>query len=105
MVSIEDQYDYVLPNDLDYVITYDLEIFGIYDKYLRYPDRFPKKAALAKALQKAPYREVAVFAATPRLGRRILLSQRRPLDLSFNLVPIRIYENMNRFEDKGAPGE
>ncbi len=105
IVSIEDQYDYELPDNLDYIVTYDLEVFGIYNKYIRFPDRFAKKAALAQALQKSPYREVAIFATTPRLARRILLSKRRPLDLSFNLVPIRIYENMNRFDNGEALSE
>ena len=82
-----------LPKDLDAVVTFDLELRGVYDKYLKHPEENPERAALAEKLLRGngAYRQVAVFAEKPFLFRNMVTASERPLDLSFNLIPIRVF--------------
>ena len=93
--SIEKDYHYELPENLDFIITYDLELFGIYKKYLQSGEIAPKKSKLARdLLDQKLYKEVAVFEAKPMICARWLLNNRSPLDMSFNLIPIRVFERV-----------
>lgn len=96
-ISIEKQNDYKLPENLEFIITYDLELFGIYKKYITSEKIAPKKSKFVRDLigQKT-YKEVAVFKMTPTIYKKRLLHDRRPLDLSFNLIPIRVFERVKK---------
>ncbi len=91
--SLEKDYDFHLPDDLDWVITFDFELFGIYKKYLFAPKLFPKKGKIARRLLAGKYyREVAVFRSEPWLFKNYLSHVNRPMDLSFGLYAIRVFQ-------------
>lgn len=101
VISIEKDLHGEISGEIDYVVTYDLEFKGIYDKYMRYPNDFPQKNALAKALSAGDtFEQLAIFQGRAPLLNSVFKSPLRPLDFSFNLIPIRIFK---RLETGPAP--
>lgn len=97
IVSLEKEHALELPDDLDFVVTYDLELMGIYKKYLADQAAFPQKGALArKLLYGKGYKQKAIFQREPWIFKEYFAHPRRPLDLSFSLIAIRVFKNTSR---------